>query len=258
MMGGGRTGLISGTAILIVAFTREMMDPATLRPLVAAGIDLISANSAADGPGSDGHPWTERAHYEDIGVRVWQCDASPGLPKRFRAICEAPFAASAVLDQIRAYGSRAVSWAHNIEESCIAPLGDPIDGMQLLLQYSVTRAMFGVSSRDFITAMAEMPLPGGGWVRGGIGLEEHPSHPPRKGAVRGINYASGWHITPVGPGRSRVVYVAHSDPRGWLTHWVVATAMAGTFRAFFEGMLGELRRLGASGAAGGSDNAPTA
>ena len=217
-----------------------MADASALRPQVVAGHTRLVAEGSDAPTNSDDKPWHEKAHYPELHVRVFQSDAAPGQPKRFKAVCDAPFAAEDVIQLIRDYGSRAVPWAPNIAESSIAPLGDPIDGLQLCLQYCVTRAMFGVSSRDFLTVMAEVPLASGGWVRGGVGIEAHASHPPRDGVVRGLNYTSGWIVTPVAPGHSRVVYIAHSDPRGWLPHWVVATAMGGTFKTFFEGLLSTL------------------
>jgi hypothetical protein len=228
-----------------------------LREAAQEGLARILVNSAG-AMGSDGHPWQEKSHNAKLRMRVFQCTASPGLPPRFRAVCDVPFSPRAVLAQIRAYGAR-VAWDEGtLAMSTLREIPD--DGV--VLQYSMTKSVFGVASRDFITSLSEADIPGGGFVRGGSGVEAHPLFPAVPGVIRGLNLPGcGWAMVPIaapddsgaratqdaaGAEWTRVTYVTHVDLRGWLPQWVVAAAMTGSFTSFFEGLIAVLDKVTAT------------
>lgn len=221
-------------------------DPSQLRALVASALARVRADAADGALGSDGHPWQERANYPLQHLRIYSCDAAPDQPKRFKGVGVVLFPAEAILQSIRDYGARVLPWATNLEVSKLTPIDDPSGAAQLYLQYTVTRSKFGVSRRDFITVISEEPLPGGGWVRGGTGLLEHEMYPPLDGAVRALNHPCGWHITPLDASSCRVVFVAHTDVRGWLPHWLVAQATVGSLKEFFDGLCSTLASASAA------------
>jgi hypothetical protein len=211
--------------------------------LARRGIEAVKANCIeGKTTGCEGHPWVETGHHAALSMRIYQCDAGSGAPRRHKAVIAIPFSARQVLDVILDDPVR-LTWDKAVAKLVSQPIAD-----RVWLQYGITKGVFGVSPRDFVNVVTMEDLEGGGLVHGGAGIEEHALFPHQPRVLRALNMCGvGWHLVPIpSPDGSaqpwtRVSYVIQSDLRGWLPHFVINSAMSSTYAGFFEGVIKELK-----------------
>jgi hypothetical protein len=218
-----------------------------------AGVQLLLTNAALDGsPSADGTPWSEASRKPDLHLTIYRSDAKGSSYARFKAVCVLPHA-PAVLARFVADNEARMKWDSNIArlETHALAAGDaagtgspPPPGAKFYLLRCQTHAVGPISARDFVDAVATYALPDGRLVNGGASVVDAARCPERKGVVRGWNTpGGGWVFEPVrvpatsdGTGarvHTRVVYVIHSDLRGWMPSSVVNAALTSTYVAFF-------------------------
>lgn len=216
-----------------------------------AGVQLLLTNAALDGsPSADGAPWSEASRKPDLHLTIFRSDAKGSSYARFKAVCVLPHA-PAVLARFVADNETRMKWDSNIarlETHALDPAGaaSPLPaGAKFYLLRCQTHAVGPISARDFVDAVATYALPDGRIVNGGASVVDAARCPERKGTVRGWNTpGGGWVFEPVrvpaaadGIGgervHTRVIYVIHSDLRGWMPSGVVNSALTSTYVAFF-------------------------
>lgn len=228
---------------------------AQLKTLARMGLDKMKANVGS--LGSEGHPWIETSFNKALNMHMYQCDVGGGMHRRHKAVIDVPYAPRYFLDALLNDARRLV-WDGSVATLTSQPIGTPEDC--LWLQHGVTKGVYGVSPRDFVNAVSFENLEGGGIVHGGMGIEEHPLFPQRRGVQRALNLCGvGWHLLPIPPpeGRAaaadsswtRVSYIIHTDLRGWLPQFVINAAMGSTYAGFFEGVLKDLAAQATAAAA---------
>ena len=227
-------------------------DETEIGSLARRGIEALKCCCLDDPTGSnDGFLWREMSFNAALRMRLYQGDV-PGKVTRHKAVVLVPHSPREFLDALLNDPRRLV-WDASISHLESVAVGE---SGRLWIQYGVTKGVFGVSARDFVSAVGFEDLDGGGIVHGGSGIPAgHPSFPERPGIVRALNLEGvGWHLVPVPPPAdaseeqranpwTRISYVVQTELRGWLPQFVINSAMSSTYSAFFGGVLEDLRRL---------------
>eukprot|EP01118_Nematostelium_gracile_P002690 TRINITY_DN1292_c0_g1_i1.p2 TRINITY_DN1292_c0_g1~~TRINITY_DN1292_c0_g1_i1.p2 ORF type:complete len:141 (-),score=35.11 TRINITY_DN1292_c0_g1_i1:60-482(-) len=85
--------------------------------------------------------------------------------------------------------------------------------------YYSAKAPFGISSRDFVNQRC--------WrVKGGDHVimnhsVKHKDQPEKKGFVRAFSHRTGYLVRTRPEGGCFLIYVTHTDPKGWIPHTLV-------------------------------------
>lgn len=191
---------------------------AELESLAQRGLEAIKA-CCLDDPlaTTDGLRWRESSHNSALRMRVYLGDV-PGRIARHKAVIYVPYAPRQFLDALL-NDTRRLEWDASIAHLANLDVGS---SGRLWIQYGITKAVFGVSARDFVNAVSSESLSDGGIVHGGTGIESHEAFPEQPGVVRALNLVGvGWHLLPVPPPAdaptelrespwTRVSYVVHT------------------------------------------------
>lgn len=218
-----------------------MASDAELVKKALAGVEMLQKQLGD--VNSDGKPFKAKSHDKVLRLTVYESEV-PGAPmKRWKGVIELPLPLEVVLKCIKDNSLRAV-WDSSIHEMASTPLGDNVE-----ILHTVTKAVFAVSSREFLDASATVRLPNGCVAHGGEGVSSDARYPDTPGAVRGHNGpGGGWYLEPIArPADAagdaaaatewcRVHYVIFSDLRGWLPTAIVNSAMVGAYGKFFGDM----------------------